>query len=259
MTHEETVEQRAQEIFARFEAAARSHAEGDELANRRITQMTAEMANEPPGVISRVKAMLSEHRQHLDAQAAWLNESQAADEQLAKIWQERYPNAQTVGEVIELAAADGLDLMPLADKAFPAELLESVMGDPLAPLDALADDTPIISMTVQCNTEGLNHCVEVHAMNRDGKRVYSWTVNRIEGDEYGMAEMYGALGPTGAPNGPLSTPREAFEAAMQALHNYGGPANLLKEAQEPLDLDALLVGSSARRRRSAPRLLRRLA
>ncbi len=110
MTHEETVEQRAQEIFARFEAAARSHAEGDELANRRITQLTAEMANEPPGVISRVKAMLSEHRQHLDAQAAWLKESQAADEQLAKIWQERYPNAQTVGEVIELAAADGLSM-----------------------------------------------------------------------------------------------------------------------------------------------------
>ncbi len=159
---------------------------------------------------------------------AELLERRKAGEEFGRIWQEKYPDAETAGEVVLRAREDGLDLVPLADKAFPADLVREVLGDLLAPLDALAQESAVISMTVGCVTDGIGHSVEIRAKLRDGERVYSWVINDIDGDDEGHVEVYGGLGSAGTPGAPLKTPREAFEAAMQALANYGGPAALLK-------------------------------
>ncbi len=238
----ETPEQRARRLFEQIQEAAEAHADGDELAKRRMDQQSKALVTEPPEVVDHLKAMLGQGMENARAQVAEQQDRAKAGEEFGRIWQEKYPDAKTMGEVVLRAREDGLDLEALADKALSEDIVREVMGDPLAPLDTLAQESAVISMTVACSTNGVAHNVEVHAVHRDGERVYRWVVNQIEGDE-GDEEMYGGLGSAGTPGAPLRTPREAFEAAMQALVNAGGPAALLKPPSKPIpetDLDDFL-------------------
>ncbi len=228
----ETPEERARRIVDQIREAADAYADGDELAMSRMDQQSKALVTEPPEVIAHLMAMIEQKMETASAQVAELQEEAKAHEEFGRIWQEKYPDAKTMGEVVRMAGEDGLDLVPLADKAFPEDLVRELMGDLLAPLDALAQESAVISMTVGCVTDGIAHNVEVHAVHRDGERVYRWVVNQIEGDDDGE-EMYGGLGSAGSPGAPLKTPREAFEAAIQALANAGGPAALLEPPSKP--------------------------
>lgn len=262
-----TPEERAREVFAGIKAELDSMDKGDDLALKRAKRLVEESAREPHEVRVIVQGLIMQEanaaKAAAEARAADIVEGEKAHEELSRIWQERYPDAQSLGEVVTRAQAEGLDLVGLADKAFPEDLMIEMYGDPLAPLDGLEQDSPVVSMTVQCNTEGVGHNVEIHAVHRDGTRMFAWTINHLEGDEEGWVDLNGGYGPVGSPGQPLATPRQAFDAAMDALAKHGGPAGLIEECGSPIDLSDLthalnsaVTHSGARRRRSARRVLR---
>ncbi len=258
-----TAEERAREVFAGIKAEMDSMENGDDLAQKRAERLIARSAREPREVRLIVQDLMMQEAKAVEARAADIVEGSKAHEELSRIWQERYPDAQSLGEVVTRAQAEGLDLVDLADKAFPEDLMIEMYGDPLAPLDGLEQDSPVVSMTVQCNTEGIGHNVEIHAVHRDGTRMFAWTINHLEGDEEGWVDLNGGYGPVGSPGQPLATPRQAFDAAMDALAKRGGPAGLIEECGSPIDLSVLthalgaaLTHSGARRRRSVRRVLR---
>jgi hypothetical protein len=100
-------------------------------------------------------------------------ETLEANDELDRIWRDKYPDARSLEEAVTRSRADGLDVDDLLAKAFAVDRVKQLIDETLAPLDALAEPSAVIGTTVQCNTGGPDHCVDVRAVNRDGRQMFT--------------------------------------------------------------------------------------